>query len=608
MASPLLEPSAPRRVRRRSPATRPQANRQSGKASSRWQSLFARLQDETGRLPISRLTVTIFLTNFFGLVILVAGAVQLNQYRDGLIQSKLEGVRAQAQVIASIMATVAAEDAECDIISEEESAAPCKVSLNEEWVDTIFTRVWPSFEGRVRVFATPDSYDGERIDDPNALLLQDKVLRSDNFDIGVLPDIDAPADQGIFVQVTQGVISTFVDLFVDPGFRSQARRNSLEDELTQAFLSSNTQPDPGASSVRYNEEGQIVASVSIPIRKVQAVYGVVTAEIGGIEDLLGQARSALLGIFWLALIVSVFSSVLLAMMIAGPIRKLAAAADRVRDGVRGTGKMRIPEFPRRQDEIGELSDSLRSMTQALYNRIETIDHFAADVSHELKNPLTSIRSAIETMDIAKSDDARQKLLNVVQNDVARMDRLITDISNASRLDAELAREAREAVDIAALLRDIIEIYNTTGKERSIPVRLLGREGKQPLYVFGSASTLGQVFRNLIDNAISFSPEEGSVRVTLTVDRLEEGPVLKISVADDGPGIPPDNLNHIFDRFYTKRPAGTRFGNNSGLGLAICRQIMESHHGRVWAENRMNADGTAQIGAIFHVTLPLRRQK
>ncbi len=566
---------------------------------------FARWRDETGRLPISRLTITIFLTNFFGLTILMIGSVQLSQYRDGLIQAKLEGVRAQAQVIASIMATVAAEDADCDLVIEEADRVPCRVSLDEGAVNTIFTRVWPSLEGRVRVFSTPEVFDGSPITDASELLLQDRVLRADEIVVTELPDIEEGNDGRAVGNFLRRTGQSFIDLFTDPDFRTEAASITLEDELTRAFLSSSTMADPAASSVRYNEEGQIVASVSVPIQKVQAVYGVVTAEIGGIEELVAQARGALFDFFWIAMIVAFLSSALLAMTIAGPIRKLAAAADRVRDGVRGTGKMRIPEFPRRRDEIGELSDSLRLMTQALYDRIETIDAFAADVSHELKNPLTSIRSAIETLDIAKTDEAREKLLKVVKNDVARMDRLITDISNASRLDADLAFESREAVDIFKLLRDICDVYRMTANQRDVSVHLLGREGEQPLYVFGSPGTLGQVFRNLIDNAISFSPEGGSVRMILSVDRQDDTPIVQVMVADDGPGIPPDNLEHIFDRFYTKRPAGTAFGNNSGLGLAICRQIVSSHGGRIWAENRADRDGEG-IGAQFTVQLPLRR--
>lgn len=569
-------------------------------------SWFSRLRDETGRMPVSRLTITIFLTNFFGLSVLILASFRLTQYRDGLIDAKLEGVRAQAQVIASLMAAVAAEDAECDIIREGEPAAPCLVNLDEEAVNTIFTRVWPSLEGRVRIFATPPSYDVNALGDASDLLLQDRVLRADALIIRQLPDIGEEDQRNILSGFLSNFRDTFVDIFIDPGFRPTVRRNTLEDELRAAFIASASQEVPGAAGVRYNEEGEIVASVSVPIRKVQAIYGVVTAEIGGIEDVVAEARRALLAFLGVAFIAVLFMSFLLTMTIAGPIRRLAAAADRVSDGVRGTGRMRIPEFPSRMDEIGELSDSLRSMTQALYDRIETIDHFAADVAHELKNPLTSIRSAIETMDLAKTEAARTKLLGVIKQDVVRMDRLITDISNASRLDADLARETRDAVDIGQLLMDIVEMYQATAEPGRVPVHLSRHPGQGPFYVFGSPSTLGQIFRNLIDNAISFSPKDGSVLVTLSSGKDGDGDLVKITVADDGPGIPTDNLDQVFERFYTKRPAGTAFGNNSGLGLAICRQIAASHGGQIWAENRTNADNANNVGALFTVVLPLRR--
>lgn len=568
---------------------------------------FAALRDERGRFPLSRLTVTIFLTNLFGLTLLMALSLRFSPYRDDLIDAKLEGVRAQAEVMAAILAAVAAEDAACDIAAPDGGAAPCVAQLNPQAVNTIFTRVWPSFAGRVRVFETPPDYAGQPITDLGPLLLQDKLLREGSFVVSELPDLDDTSVRASGRKFFRGFRDSFVDTFIDPGFRDAAERNTLTGEVTAAFLASASAPKPGVSALRYDEEGHLVASVSVPIRKVQAVYGVVTAEIGGIETVLGEARAALFNVFLAAALVGVILSLILSWTIAGPIRRLADAADRVRDGVRGTGKMRIPEFPNRRDEIGELSDSLKSMTHALYDRIETIDSFAADVSHELKNPLTSIRSAIETLDITTREDQRARLLSVINNDVRRMDRLITDIANASRLDAELAMESREAIDILLLLRDIADAYATMRKPGQPAVRFLGREGTQPLFVFGSPSTLGQVFRNLIDNAISFSPADAAVRITAQVERRADGPAVVVSVADDGPGIPPENVETIFRRFYTRRPQGAAFGNNSGLGLAICRQITESHGGRIWAENRMNTKGTERVGAVFHVSIPLRRQ-
>ena len=580
--------------------------------------LLARLigpfRDRDGRLPISRLAVTILLANLIGVLILMLGSVGLNQYRDGLIEAKLEGVRGQAQMLAGIIATVAAEDPDCsisipahDTASGEqgplEGAAVCRVALNEAQVSAVFSRVWDGFEGRVRIFGTADSFEGGEVSDANLILLEDQVLKAP-----ARTEIDLPVpgeDEPGIVARAWDRLGTFVaETLIEPGFRADAQARTLENELTAAFQAAG--PEGGATSVRTNEDGEIVASVSVPIRRVQATYGVVTAEIGGIEGLLRQARLDVLPFFVLALCASLASTLYLTAAIARPVRRLATAADKVRDGIAVAGRVRIPDFARRRDEIGELSRSLRSMTQAIYERIEAIDSFAADVSHELKNPLTSIRSAVETLDIARTPEQRQRLLAVVAQDVTRMDRLITDISNASRLDAELARETREVVDLMSLLRDVVGTYGATAKENAPSVRLLGRSGTQPAYVFGSPSALGQVFRNLIDNALSFSPDGGAVRVLIGVARTEEGPVLRVQVADEGPGIPADNLETIFKRFYTERPAGADFGNNSGLGLAICRQIVESHGGRIWAENQTNAEGERR-GAVFTVLLPLRRQ-
>ncbi|MCI5047929.1 MAG: sensor histidine kinase [Aquisalinus sp.] len=540
-----------------------------------------------------------------GLTILLLGSLGMTQYRDGLIAAKLEGVRAQAQVIADIMAQVAADDNVCDqpLDFGAEEAGGCRVALREDYVNEVFNRLWDGFEGRVRVFNAPRSYDELPIPNARDLLLEDVVLRKDEFDISTLPDIE---EEGFsFEKMMLSIRQDIVELWPTAGFRRDALSRTLEQELTEAFLAP---PDGSGSvaSVRFNEEGELVASVSVPVRRVQAVYGVVTAEIGGIQDLVDEARGAILPFFVLALAAAFLSSLLLTATIAQPIRQLAIAADKVREGIAVAGRVRIPDFPNRRDEIGELSSSLRAMTRAIYARIEAIESFAADVSHELKNPLTSIRSATETLGIAKTPEAQEKLIGVIQKDVIRMDRLITDISNASRLDAELARETREIVDVEKLLKDIIDMYVATHKEGRAEVVFQPPHTAGQLFVLGSPTALGQVFRNLIDNAISFSPADKTVFVTFTTtgsDKDRDRQV-RVSVLDEGPGIPPENLESIFKRFYTERPAGTAFGNNSGLGLAISRQIVESHGGEVWAENRQQAVD-AQPGAAFHVTLPLQ---
>jgi two-component system, OmpR family, sensor histidine kinase ChvG len=289
-------------------------------------------------------------------------------------------------------------------------------------------------------------------------------------------------------------------------------------------------------------------------------------------------------------------SLSLAGTIAEPVRKLAEAAERVRRGIKS--RQQIPDFTARSDEIGHLSHALRDMTQALYNRIDAIESFAADVAHELKNPLTSLRSAVEILPRVKAGVSRDRLLEVIQHDVRRLDRLISDISDASRLDAELARNDAEPVDLVALLRAVVSMAEDSPRHRGVKVRLFvdGAErgsdkGALRYCVLGHDSRLAQVMTNLIDNARSFSEPGGEVRVALRRvevahdDDLDDGGErILITIEDDGPGIPPHALERIFERFYTDRP-NQGFGQNSGLGLSISRQIVEAHGGRIWAQNR-----------------------
>ena len=556
------------------------------------------------RYSVSRLTVTIFLANVVALIILLLGSFGLTQFRDGLIQAKLEGVRAQAQIIADVLAQTAIDETSCRPVEEgdvagAEGATGCALALDEGDVNEIFNRVWDSFEGRVRIFSAPRTFETPPVSDASALLLEDVVLRRDIIVVEDLPPLDATTTEGLVMRPIAAAGEALGDMLTG-GYRRAAARRSIENELNEALASSPFADERGATSVRLNENGELVASVSVPIRKVQAIYGVVTAEIGGIDALVRDARLAILPFFGLASTAAILSSLLLTAAIAQPIRQLAQATDKVREGISAAGRARIPDFSNRRDEIGELSEALRLMTQTIYARMEAIESFAADVAHELKNPLTSIRSAVETLDIASDPAARAKLMGVIKKDVARMDRLITDISNASRLDAELARQTREPVDLRKLIADIADLYASTMKEGEARVAF---EAHGPsAWITGNPATLSQVFRNLIDNARSFSPKGGEVRVYVGADEQ----AARVVVEDDGPGIPPDSLERVFERFYTKRPAGAAFGNNSGLGLAICRQIVASHGGAVWAENRYERPGdpaSARLGARFVVDLP-----
>ncbi len=312
-------------------------------------------------------------------------------------------------------------------------------------------------------------------------------------------------------------------------------------------------------------------------------------------------------VFGVATLVNVVLSLLLSSTIANPLRRLSAAAIRVR---RGGAKEReeIPDFSARQDEIGNLSIALRDMTSALYDRIDAIESFAADVSHELKNPLTSLRSAVETLPLAKSDDSKKRLMDVIQHDVRRLDRLISDISDASRLDAELARPDAKSLDLEVLLRDMIDISRQVGhSKKAVEIEyVVDRKpgNKTNFSVEGHDLRIGQIVTNLIENARSFVPAEtGKITVRLTRTRTR----CVIYIEDNGPGIQAENIDRIFERFYTDRPESEGFGQNSGLGLSISRQIAEAHGGSLRAENIVDSDGSTLLGARFILSLPAQTQ-
>jgi two-component system sensor histidine kinase ChvG len=354
--------------------------------------------------------------------------------------------------------------------------------------------------------------------------------------------------------------------------------------------------------VRINDRGEVIVSVAIPVQRFRAVRGALMLSTQGadIDDMVEAERLAILKVFLVAAGVMFVLSMLLAGTIAGPVRRLADAAERVRRRIRT--RVEIPNFTGRRDEIGHLSGTLREMTDALYSRIEGIESFAADVAHELKNPLTSLRSAVETLPRVKSEESRQRLLAVIVHDVKRLDRLISDISDASRLDAELQRHEVAQVNIALLAEALVSTANEV-RHDDIKVELAFEGGKPEQFVVaGYDSRLGQVISNLLDNARSFSPAGGTVR--LTCRRLRKD--IEITVDDDGPGVRPDAMEKIFERFYTDRPE-QGFGQNSGLGLSISKQIVEAHGGTIRVENRTTPSAPDQeprvLGARFIVRLP-----
>ncbi len=506
----------------------------------------------------SRLGGLILALNLLSLLILFGGALALNELRRGLVEARQESLTSQAELLANVLG-------ELGITQGEPLPVLDKFQAYRWMVDTFIP------EGqRARLF------DG------------DGVLIADSYEVSdTIPGQALPAAQPAGTPVP------------DTAKKEEAESATLR-RATQELVAETEHALAGEpqATVRLSEDGKRVISVSIPVRHVQKILGVLTLEAGDVDEILGAQRRALTPFALVALAVNLLASLLLHLFVARPVMRLSAAADEVKQG--RARAISLPDLEGRKDEIGDLARSLESMTETLSDRMDAIEAFAADVSHEIKNPLTSIRSALETLDLVKDQSQRDRLTALLQADVKRLDRLITDISNASRLDAELSRDRPRPIDLNVLIGDIAGIYETTAKPGE--ARVVLAPGTGDTRVLGRDGPLGQVFRNLIDNARSFSPEGGEVRIGLIRNELDPTRALSVTVDDDGPGIPPDNLETVFERFYTSRPKGTAFGANSGLGLSIVRQIVEAHGGRVSAENRVNADGSV-AGARFRVDLP-----
>jgi two-component system sensor histidine kinase ChvG len=549
----------------------------------------------------SSLTRRIVLLNLAGLVALVSGILWLSSFRAGLIESRAQSLIVQGEIIAGAIAASATVDSSIIPIdpdklfelqlggsgaSIDDPSALLEFPINPERVAPILRRLTGPTETQARIY----DREGNLILDSRNLFGRGDIQSLDLPPIGAKPPVWEKWWNEIRRFLRGG--SNF-PIYRDIGFAN----GTAYPEVAQALAGQK------ASMARVNEQGEIVVSVAIPVQRFRGVLGVLMLNTRGgeIDAVIDAERLQVLRVFMVAAFVMVVLSILMARTIAGPVRKLAEGAEKVRR--RHRSREEIPDFSHRRDEIGHLSRSLRDMTDALYARIEAIERFAADVAHELKNPLTSVRSAVETLPLAKTEAARARLLAVIQHDVKRLDRLITDISDASRLDAELQRQEATRVDLTRLLTTLVSIANEVKAGENVRVELSFQGGRpHDFAVKGHDSRLSQVVTNLIDNARSFSPPGGKVRVIAS--KLKG--VIEIAVEDDGPGIREDALQKIFERFYTDRPHQD-YGQNSGLGLSISRQIVEAHGGRIWAENRpgpAGPDGAPTIaGARFVVRLP-----
>ena len=548
----------------------------------------------------SSLTRRIVFLNVAGLLALALGILYLSQFRAGLIEARVQSLLVQGEIIANAIATQAAVDSYSGLDRDrtlelqpnddgsDDGTTGLEFSINPERVAPVLRGLVSPTKTRARIY---DQY-GYLILDSRNLYIPGEVLRFD------LPP--PPGENPNMLQRAWNAVRLWLgrgDLPLYREFGSEGGKNY--PEVASALLGHKE------SMVRITDRGEVVVSVALPIQRFRAVRGslMLSTQGGDIDQAVEAERLQIVKLFFILLGVMVVLSILLAGTIAGPVKRLAESADRVRHRIRS--RVEIPDFSSRRDEIGHLSRSLRDMTNALYSRIEAIESFAADVSHELKNPLTSLRSAVETMPLAKTPESQKRLLAVIEHDVKRLDRLISDISDASRLDAELQRQDASPVDLTKLLNTVVSVRNEVRKDKDHVGVTLTFEGGGPLafVVPGHDSRLGQVVDNLIENACSFSPPNSTVRVVCRRLRSE----VEIVVDDDGPGINPDAFDKIFERFYTDRPH-QGFGQNSGLGLSISKQIIDAHGGRLWAENRtgtgLNEDGEPKVlGARFTVRLP-----
>lgn len=566
-----------------------------------WIHPFTLIRRIFGNAVFSSLTRRILFFNLVALVVLVAGIMYLNQFREGLIDARVESLLTQGEIIAGAISASASVDTNSITIDPEkllelqagQSITPLpndedlEFPINPERVAPVLRRLISPTRTRARIFDA----DANLLLDSRHLYTRGQVLRFD------LPPIE-PEAPGLFEQ-----FNGWFNKILQPGNlpvykEAPGGDGSIYPEVMNALTGVR------GAVVRVNEKGELIVSVAVPVQRFRAVLGVLllSTQAGDIDKIVHAERLAIMRVAGAAGLVNIALSLLLSSTIANPLRRLAAAAIRVRRGAKE--REEIPDFSSRQDEIGNLSVALREMTTALYDRIDAIESFAADVSHELKNPLTSLRSAVETLPLARTDESKKRLVDIIQHDVRRLDRLISDISDASRLDAELARSDAKTVDLEKLLGDLVDIsrqVNTRKKPVELHYLIDRKDNPKARFVVGGHDLrLGQIITNLIENARSFVPETGG-RIIIRLSRSRSRCI--VHVEDNGPGIQAEDIDRIFERFYTDRPEGEDFGQNSGLGLSISRQIAEAHGGTLKAENIIDTKTGDVSGARFILSLP-----
>jgi two-component system, OmpR family, sensor histidine kinase ChvG len=530
----------------------------------------------------SSLTKRIITLNLFALIILLCGILYTNQFKEGLIEAKIESLLTQGQIIAGAISTSASVSSKISYYYLDEDIR----DINSKVIKYTTYQIDPEL---VLPIIT-------KLIDPNrmrTIIHNDKkeiILDSINlFTKGQIKKYDVPLieNNSIYYKIYNNIKK--INLFgkLNPSINSNNHYDSVFDALNGKLV----------SLVSKNETNESVIIVAVPIEKFQSTLGVLvlTTQGGGIDTIVNSERKAIFRVFLVAAFVTIILSLILSYTIGKPVQQLSSAADNVKKNI--SYWKSIPDFSQRNDEIGDLSIALKEMTKSLYDRIEAIENFSADVSHELKNPLTSLRSAIEAFRIVKNGDERKKLINVIQSDIDRIDRLITDISAASRLDAELSLEHRVPFNLVKLIRHLVEVEKNKNQYEQLHLYISIDEPEEKMIINGHEERVRQVFVNLFDNAKSFSRKNDPIVIKVSNNKE----FIKISVQDNGPGIKGSDINKIFDRFYTDRPDDKIFGTHSGLGLSIAKQIIKSHGGDITVLNNSTLKKDKR-GAIFKITI------
>jgi len=534
----------------------------------------AKLPTARRSLWASPITRRILLLNVMALAIPVVGLLYLPTYRDSLIQSELELLKTEGELFSGALAA-------SGVVTDPDGSERLQPDTSRQTI----RRLVDVSKTRARLFL------------PNGTLIADSFLLSGPGGILLIEPLPPPEPpEGPILQALGGAYDWLLGRFPSsdlyPPYGESAVQVADDYQEVKKALDGEA-----ATYIRSGGDGSLVLSVAVPVQRYRQVLGALflTKAGKGVETTLRKTRLTIIAVSLVALGITVLASLYLASTIALPIHRLADAADRVR---RSKGRaVAIPDLSKRSDEIGDLSGALRDMTEAVWRRMDAIERFAADVAHEIKNPLSSLRSAVETVVRIEDPQQQRKLMAIILDDVQRLDRLISDISDASRVDAEMSRAEIGRVNIRDLIIALVDIHSVTGGDHT-PKVVAELPPTDDLTVLGTEGRLGQVFRNLLSNALSFSPPGGTVALRA---RRERGRII-VLVEDAGPGIPEEKLKAIFDRFYTERPEGEKFGTHSGLGLSISQQIVEAHNGTLTAANRRDRAGNV-IGARFTIDLP-----